>query len=100
MAQGVRTSGGMSLHQTSRIGPPRLIGYSVIETVADDLPGFFGSSLLNLISLEFQQTTEPTGLFPTFPALVDCLQALPVVPVYNLVVSYFERSRVSQKPPA
>ena len=59
--------------QTSRIGRLRLSGYSTIETVADDLPGFLGSSMPNLTSLNLQQTTEPAELFPSREAPVPSL---------------------------
>ena len=48
----------------SRIGSLCLTGHSSIETVADELPGFFGSPMLGLTSLELQQTEEPVQLFP------------------------------------
>ena len=59
--------------QTSRIGRLRLTGYSTIETVAVDLPGFLVSSMPNLTSLELQQTTEPAELFPSREAPVPSL---------------------------
>jgi len=58
------------LPHTSRIGRLRLAGYSSVESVANDLPGFFDSPVLNLTSLELQQTTEPTELFPPTGASV------------------------------
>ena len=51
--------------QSSRIGRLRLAGYSSIEAVADDFPGFFDSPMPNLTSLELQQTAEPPRLFPS-----------------------------------
>ena len=48
-----------------RIGSLRLTGYSSIETIADDLPGFFASPMLGLTSLELQQTAGPARLFPS-----------------------------------
>ena len=65
----------LSLPQASRIGRLRLTGYSIIETVADDLPGFFGSSIPNLTSLELQQTEEPVELFPS--------REVPVPPIFQ-----------------
>jgi hypothetical protein len=58
------------LFHTSRIGRLRLVGYASTEAVADDLPGFFSSPMLNLTSLELQQTAEPAELFPSSEALV------------------------------
>ena len=57
------------LAHTSRIGRLRLVGYASIETVTNDLPGFFSSPMLNLASLELQQTTEPAELFPSSETL-------------------------------
>ena len=62
-----------SLPQASRIGRLRLTGYSIIETVADDLPGFLGSPIPNLTSLELQQTEEPAKLFPSREAPVRAI---------------------------
>ena len=56
--------------QTSRIGRLCLTGYSSVETVAGDLPGFFVSPMPNLTSLDLQQTTEPAELFPSNEAPV------------------------------
>ena len=67
----------LSLPQASRIGRLRLTGYSIIETVADDLPGFLGSPIPNLTSLELQQTEEPAKLFPSREA--------PVPPIFQNV---------------
>ena len=53
------------LPHVPRIGSLRLTGYSSVETVADDLPGFFASPMLRLTSLDLQQTTEPAQLFPS-----------------------------------
>ena len=58
------------LFHTSRIDRLRLVGYASTEAVTDDLPGFFSSPMLNLTSLELQQTTEPAQLFPLSEALV------------------------------
>ena len=52
------------LHHTSRISHLSLTGYSSIEKLADDLPGFFTSPMSNLTSLELEQTEEPTESFP------------------------------------
>ena len=53
------------LPHVPRIGTLRLTGCTSTETVAEDLPGFFASPILNLTSLELQQTEEPTQLFPS-----------------------------------
>ena len=52
------------LPHVPRIGSLRLTGHSSIETVTDELIGFFASPMLELTSLELQQTEEPTQLFP------------------------------------
>ena len=54
-----------------------LIGYSSVETVADDLPGFFASPMLNLTSLELNQPEKPDQPFPSSEA--------PVLPVFQNV---------------
>jgi hypothetical protein len=59
---------------TSRIGHLRLVGYSSIGAAASELPGFFGTPMLNLTSLELEQTQDPTDLFPSHGA--------PVPPVF------------------
>ena len=46
------------------IGSLRIMGHLSIETVADELPGFFDVPILGLTSLELQQTAEPAQLFP------------------------------------
>jgi len=51
--------------RVSRISHLSLTGYSSIEGVADDLPGFFTSPMPNLTSLELEQTTQPTEAFPS-----------------------------------
>ena len=53
------------LPHVARVGHFSLTGHSSIKTVADDLPGFFDSSMPNLTSLELQQTTEPAEIFPS-----------------------------------
>jgi hypothetical protein len=58
------------LPHVPRIGSLRLTGHSSIETVADELPGFFASPMLELTSLELQQTEEPIQLFPPDDASV------------------------------
>ena len=55
---------------TSRIGTLRLIGYPTIETLANDLPGFFDSPMLDLTFLELEQTEEPVNIFPSDEATV------------------------------
>jgi len=61
---------GPLLPHTSRIIRLRLAGYPSVEAVTNDLPGFFDSPMPNLTSLELQQTTEPTELFPPSEAPV------------------------------
>jgi hypothetical protein len=58
------------LPHVSRIGSLRLTGHSSVETVKDELPGFFASPMLELTSLELQQTEEPIQLFPPDDATV------------------------------
>ena len=53
------------LPHTSRISHLSLTGYPSIEEVADDLPDFFASPILNLTSLELEQTGEPAESFPS-----------------------------------
>ena len=50
---------------TTRISHLYLTGYSSIERVADDLPGFFASPMSNLVSLELEQTEDPVDSFPS-----------------------------------
>jgi len=52
------------LPHVSRISRLSLKGYSSIEGVADDLPGFFAFTIPNLTSLELEQTTQPPATFP------------------------------------
>ena len=49
----------------SKISHLSMTGYPSIETVADDLPNFFTSPILNLTSLELEQTGEPEQSFPS-----------------------------------
>ena len=49
----------------SRISGLSLTGYSSIESVADDLPGFFTSPMPPLTSLELEQTDQPAEAFPS-----------------------------------
>ncbi|KAF9649589.1 hypothetical protein BDM02DRAFT_3186216 [Thelephora ganbajun] len=53
------------LPHTSRISNLSLTGYSSIEGVTDDLPGFFASPIPNLTSVELEQTEKPTEWFPS-----------------------------------
>ena len=53
------------LPHVPRIGSLRLTGYSSIETVVGDLPGFFASPMLDLTSLELEQTANPAQPFPS-----------------------------------
>ena len=75
--------------QTSKIGRLRLTGYSSVETVVDDLPGFFDSPMPNLTSLDLQQTTEPAELFPSNEA--------PVPPIFQDVTK-LESLSLTQTP--
>ena len=65
------------LPHTPMIGCLRLAGYSSIETVAGDLPGFFNSPMLNFTSLGLEQIEEPAELFPP--------SETPVPPVFQNV---------------
>jgi len=60
-----------------RTGSLRLTGYSSVEAVADDLPGFFDSPILNLVSLELQQSVAPAQPFPS--------NEMPTPPVFSNV---------------
>lgn len=55
------------LPRVSRIGHLSLTGYSSIEDIERDLPGLLASPAPNLVSLELEQTGEPTGSFPAHP---------------------------------
>jgi len=77
------------LSHASRIGCLRLSGYSSIEAVANDLPGFFDSPMPNLTSLELQQITEPTESFPSSDA--------PIPPVIQNVAK-LESLRLTRTP--
>ena len=50
---------------TSRIFDLSLTGYPSIESVANDLPGFFASPIGPLTSLELKQTDQPAEPFPS-----------------------------------
>ena len=65
------------LSHISKVNRLRLVGYSTIEVVASDLPGFFTSPMPNLSSLELQQDTEPAELFP--------LNETPIPPIFQKV---------------
>ena len=80
---------GSLLPRTSIIGCLRLAGYSSIETVAGDLPGFFDSPMPNLTSLDLQQAQESIELFPS--------GQVPVPPVFQNV-SKLESLRLTQTP--
>ena len=73
----------------TRVAHLSLAGYSSIETVADELPGFFASPIPNLTSLELQQTAEPTELFPS--------NEIPVPPVFQ-DVSKLKSLRLTRTP--
>ena len=49
----------------SRISGLYLTGYSSIESVADDLPGFFNSQIPPLTSLELEQADQPAEASPS-----------------------------------
>ena len=53
------------LPNVPRVTSLRLTGYSTVEAVAQDLPGFFDSPIPNLISLELQQSVAPVQPFPS-----------------------------------
>ena len=65
------------LPHTSKISHLRLAGYPRIEAVADNLPGFFDSPMLDLTFLELQQDVEPPESLPPSVA--------PVAPVFQNV---------------
>ena len=48
-----------------RVDSLRLTGYSTIEVIAQDLPGFFDSPIPKLVSLELQQSVAPVQPFPS-----------------------------------
>jgi hypothetical protein len=48
-----------------RIKSLRLTGYSTVEAVAQDLPGFFDAQIPKLVSLELQQSVAPVQPFPS-----------------------------------
>jgi hypothetical protein len=53
------------LPHVPRIGSLRLTEYSSVEAVVHDLPGLFDSPILNLVSLELQQSEAPIHPFPS-----------------------------------
>ncbi|KAF9784702.1 hypothetical protein BJ322DRAFT_863274 [Thelephora terrestris] len=53
------------LPNVPRIKSLRLTGYSSVEAIVDNLPGFFDSPMLNLVSLELQQSAAPVQPFPS-----------------------------------
>ena len=61
------------LPHVSRISHLSLTGYSSIENVADDLPGFFTLPMHSLTSLELEQTDEPTESFQSNDTLTPPL---------------------------
>ena len=65
------------LPHVARVAHLSLIGYFSIETLADDLPGFFTSPMPNLTSLELEQAANPIQPFPSCEA--------PVPPVFQNV---------------
>lgn len=72
-----------------RIARLSLTGYPSVETVADVLPGFLGTPMPSLTSLELQQIEEPTALFPSAGA--------PVPPVFT-AVSKLQSLRLTRTP--
>jgi len=60
-----------------RAGSLRLTGYSSVESLADDLPGFFDSPIPNLVSLELHRSAAPAQPFPS--------NEIPVPPVFRNV---------------
>ena len=58
---------------TSRISDLSLTGYSSIETVTGDLPGFFTSPASRLISVKLEQADQPAETFPSNGASVPSL---------------------------
>jgi hypothetical protein len=53
------------LPNVPRVTSLRLTGYSSVEAVAQDLPGFFDSPIPKLVSLELQQSVAPVQPFPS-----------------------------------
>ena len=53
------------LPNVPRVNSLRLTGYQTLEAVAQDLPGFFDSQILNLVSLELRQSVAPVQPFPS-----------------------------------
>ena len=77
------------LPNVPRISSLRLTGYSSVEAVADDLPGFFDSPILNLVSLELHQSAAPAQSFPS--------DEIPTPPVFRDVRT-FRSLRLTQTP--
>ena len=61
----------------ARVASLSLAGYSFVEAVAGNIPGFFDFPMVNLTSLELRQATEPVGLFPS--------RSAPVPPIFQNV---------------
>ena len=90
------------LPHISKIVRLRLAGYSSIEIVAYDLPGFFSSPMPNLSFLELQQHVEPAELFPlngtSIPPIFQrvskleslCLTRIPIYPTLFSIASLRE----------
>jgi hypothetical protein len=53
------------LPNVPRVNSLRLTGYSTIEAVGQNLPGFFDSPIPKLVSLELQQSVAPVQPFPS-----------------------------------
>jgi len=53
------------LPHVSRISDMFINGFSFIENLEADLPGFFASTMPNLTSLGLEQTVQPSKLFPS-----------------------------------
>ena len=61
------------LPRVHRISNLSMIGYPSIETVANDLPGFFASPMPDLTSLKLGQSEEPIEWFPSSEASTPSL---------------------------
>lgn len=76
-----------------RINALCLTGYSSVESIDRDLPGFFDSPIPNLVSLELQQSTAPQPFAPDgslIPPILRNIQTLKSLcltrtPITNLV---------------
>ena len=90
------------LPHISKVYRLRLIGYSSIEVVANDLPGFFASPMPDLSTLELQQDVEPVEVFPLSDTAIPpvfqevsklkslCLTRTPIYPTLFSITSLKE----------